>query len=106
MQSAICLSRLPACLLKCLKRSCLLEHCYFVLLSRWKAEKALELFGKIRDAGFEPNLVTLIVFISIYARLMDLERGKEIHRELIKKGLVLDGFLGPVLAKMWLYRDG
>lgn len=66
-----------------------------------KAEKALELFGKMRDAGFEPNSVTLTIVISSCARLMDLERGKEIHRELVRKGLVLDGFLGSALVDMY-----
>ncbi|XVF04870.1 hypothetical protein REPUB_Repub05bG0122300 [Reevesia pubescens] len=66
-----------------------------------KAEKALELFGKMRDAGFEPNSVTLTIIISSCARLMDLERGKEIHRELDKIGLVFDGFLGSALVDMY-----
>ncbi|XVE79028.1 hypothetical protein DITRI_Ditri14bG0025000 [Diplodiscus trichospermus] len=66
-----------------------------------KAEKALELFGKMRDAGFEPNLVTLTIIISSCARLMDLERGKEIHRGLVKKGLMLDGFLGSAIVDMY-----
>ncbi|KAK8514409.1 hypothetical protein V6N13_063301 [Hibiscus sabdariffa] len=66
-----------------------------------KAEKALELFEEMREAGFEPNFVTLTIIISSCARLMDLERGKEIHRELIEKGLVLDGFLGSALVDMY-----
>ncbi|XP_022756154.1 pentatricopeptide repeat-containing protein At5g27110-like [Durio zibethinus] len=66
-----------------------------------KAEKALEFFGKMRDAGFEPNSVTLTIIISSCARLMDLERGKEIHREMVKNGLVLDGFLRSALVDMY-----
>ncbi|XWS28382.1 hypothetical protein CRYUN_Cryun25bG0064000 [Craigia yunnanensis] len=66
-----------------------------------KAEKSLELFGKMRDTGFEPNLVTLTIIISSCARLMDLERGREIHRELVKNRFVLDGFLGSALVDMY-----
>ncbi|KAB2068167.1 hypothetical protein ES319_A08G012900v1 [Gossypium barbadense] len=66
-----------------------------------KAEKALELFEKMRDDGFEPNLVTLTIVISSCARLMDVERGKKIHRELVETGLGLDGFLGSALVDMY-----
>ncbi|KAK6272563.1 hypothetical protein POUND7_009646 [Theobroma cacao] len=66
-----------------------------------KAEKALELFGKMRDAGFAPNSVTLTVIFSACARLMDLEKGRAIHGELVKHGHVLDGFLGSSLVDMY-----
>ncbi|KDP35999.1 hypothetical protein JCGZ_08394 [Jatropha curcas] len=66
-----------------------------------KAEKALEVFGKMRESGFEPNSVTLTTAISSCARLFDLERGKEIHREIIKNGMVLDGFVNSALVDMY-----
>eukprot|EP00257_Ricinus_communis_P020366 XP_015579580.1 pentatricopeptide repeat-containing protein At5g27110-like [Ricinus communis] len=66
-----------------------------------KAEKALEMFGKMRDSGFEPNSVTLTTVISSCARLLDLERGKEIHREVMQNGMVLDGFVGSALVDMY-----
>ncbi|GLU18882.1 hypothetical protein SLE2022_351590 [Rubroshorea leprosula] len=64
-------------------------------------EKALELFGKMRNSGFEPNAVTLTTVISACARLKDLERGKEIHRESMKDRFLLDGFLGSALVDMY-----
>lgn len=65
------------------------------------AKKALELFGKMRDSGFEPNSVTLTTVISSCARLLDLERGKEIHRVIMKSGMVLDGFVSSALIDMY-----
>lgn len=66
-----------------------------------KADKALELFGKMRDAGFEPNSVTLTTVISSCARLLDLERGKGIHMELEKNGFALDSFVSSALVDMY-----
>ncbi|KAJ9172253.1 hypothetical protein P3X46_015514 [Hevea brasiliensis] len=65
------------------------------------AKKALELFDKMRESGFEPNLVTLTTVISSCARLLDLERGKEIHREMMKSGKVLDGFVSSALVDLY-----
>ncbi|CAK7339287.1 unnamed protein product [Dovyalis caffra] len=66
-----------------------------------KAEKALEFYGEMRESGFEPNSVTLTVTIASCARLLDLERGKEIHRELVENGFVLDGFVSSALVDMY-----
>lgn len=66
-----------------------------------QAEKALELFEKMRDSGFQPNSVTLTTVISSCARLMDLERGKEIHKEFIKDGFVPDSYISAALIDMY-----
>ncbi|XP_065880155.1 pentatricopeptide repeat-containing protein At5g27110 [Euphorbia lathyris] len=66
-----------------------------------KAQKALELYGKMRESGFEPNSVTLTVVISSCARLLDLERGKEIHREILTNGIILDSFISSALVDMY-----
>lgn len=66
-----------------------------------QAEKALELFEKMRNSGFEPNSVTLAVAISSCARLLDLERGKKIREELTKRGVWLDGFVSSSLVDMY-----
>ncbi|XP_015873684.3 pentatricopeptide repeat-containing protein At5g27110 [Ziziphus jujuba] len=66
-----------------------------------QAEKAVELFEKMRSSGFEPNSVTLTVVISSCARLLDLEKGKKIHEELTEKGIVFDGFIGSSLVDMY-----
>lgn len=72
--------------------------CYY---QHGQPEKAVELFNKMRHAGFDPNSVTFTVVISTCARLLDLERGKEIHKELIKSGFLLDGSVGSSLVDMY-----
>lgn len=66
-----------------------------------QAQKAMELFEKMMNSGFEPNLVTITTVISACARLLDLERGREIHKELIKNGLILDSFVSSSLVDMY-----
>ncbi|KAF5447706.1 hypothetical protein F2P56_033236 [Juglans regia] len=66
-----------------------------------QAKKALELFERMRDSGFEPNSVTLTTVISSCARLLDLERGKKIHMELMRKAFVLDDFTSSALVDMY-----
>ncbi|XP_010031730.2 pentatricopeptide repeat-containing protein At5g27110 [Eucalyptus grandis] len=66
-----------------------------------QAEKALEYFERMKDAGFEPNSVTLTTAISSCARLLDLERGKKIHEELVKSRFKLDGFVCSALVDMY-----
>lgn len=66
-----------------------------------QAQKAVELFEKMRSSGFEPNSITLTVVISSCARLLDLEKGKKIHEELTEKGMLFDGFIGSSLVDMY-----
>lgn len=72
--------------------------CYF---KDDKAETALKMFDKMKDLGFEPNSVTFTVVVSSCTRLLNLERGKEIHRELIDRGILLDAFVLSALVDMY-----
>ncbi|KAI7982192.1 Pentatricopeptide repeat-containing protein [Camellia lanceoleosa] len=72
--------------------------CYY---QNGQCEKALELFEKMRDFGFVPDSVTITTAISSCARLLDLEKGKRIHNELMKNGFVLDGFVSSALVDMY-----
>ncbi|PON75769.1 Tetratricopeptide-like helical domain containing protein [Parasponia andersonii] len=72
--------------------------CYY---QHGQPEKVVELFEKMRIAGFDPNLVTFTVVISSCARRLDLERGKEIHKELITSGFSSDGCVGSSLVDMY-----
>ncbi|PON97610.1 Tetratricopeptide-like helical domain containing protein [Trema orientale] len=72
--------------------------CYY---QHGQPEKVVELFEKMRIAGFDPNLVTFTVVISSCARRLDLERGKEIHKELIKSGFSSYGCVGSSLVDMY-----
>lgn len=62
---------------------------------------ALEYFGLMRRFGFEPNSVTITTAISSCARLLDLNRGMEIHEELINSGFLLDSFISSALVDMY-----
>ncbi|MFS7930265.1 putative tetratricopeptide-like helical domain superfamily [Helianthus anomalus] len=64
-------------------------------------EKALGLFGTMKDHGFEPDSVSFTTAISACAKLTDLERGKEIHDEAVRNGFVLDRFVQAALVDMY-----
>ncbi|KAG6570414.1 Pentatricopeptide repeat-containing protein, partial [Cucurbita argyrosperma subsp. sororia] len=72
--------------------------CYF---QDDKPEAALKMFDKMKELGFEPNSVTFTVVVSSCARLLNLERGKEIHRELIDRSVLLDAFVLSALVDMY-----
>ncbi|KAI9109000.1 hypothetical protein K1719_019955 [Acacia pycnantha] len=53
--------------------------CYYQI---GKFEEALNFFEVIRRCGFAPDSVTITTAISSCARLLDLDKGREIHKEL------------------------
>ena len=61
----------------------------------------MEMYDKMRSSGFEPNVVTITSVVSACARLLDLERGREIHRELVQNRVVLDSFVSSALVDMY-----
>ncbi|KAL6196007.1 hypothetical protein ACLB2K_031624 [Fragaria x ananassa] len=66
-----------------------------------QADKAMEMYDKMTTSGFEPNVVTITTVISSCARLLDLERGREIHKALIKNRVDLDSFVSSALVEMY-----
>lgn len=72
--------------------------CYY---QNGKFEEALRYFGAMRRFGFEPNSVTITTAISSCARLLDLDRGREIHEELIDSGFLMDSFISSALVDMY-----
>ncbi|KAL6199656.1 hypothetical protein ACLB2K_029439 [Fragaria x ananassa] len=66
-----------------------------------QADKAMEMYDKMTTSGFEPNVVTITTVISSCARLLDLERGREIHKALIKNRVDLDSFVSSALVDMY-----
>ncbi|GJX61277.1 putative reverse transcriptase domain-containing protein [Tanacetum coccineum] len=62
--------------------------------------KTLELFGEIMDCGFERNYVSYTAGISAYAKVMDVERGKEVHDEAVTNGFGSDRFVQVALLDM------
>ncbi|CAM8952910.1 unnamed protein product [Rhodiola kirilowii] len=72
--------------------------CYFQD-GQW--EKALEMFERMKGAGFVPNSTSLTTAISACGRICDVEKGKEIHWELVRDGVVVDDFIGSALVDMY-----
>lgn len=72
--------------------------CYY---QSGKFEEALRYFDMMRRFGFEPDSVTITTAISSCARLLDLDRGREIHKELINSGFLLDCFISSALVDMY-----
>lgn len=63
--------------------------------------KALQFFEKMKDLRYMPNSVTYTAAISSCARLLDVERGKRIHQELVNNKFLLDGFVSAALVDMY-----
>ncbi|XP_026400135.1 pentatricopeptide repeat-containing protein At5g27110-like [Papaver somniferum] len=73
--------------------------CYY---QSGKYEKVLELFEEMKKSScFEPDSVTYTTALSACARLLDLNRGREIHLEVKRSGLELDGFISSALVEMY-----
>uniref|UniRef100_A0A7N0TI04 Chlororespiratory reduction 21 n=1 Tax=Kalanchoe fedtschenkoi TaxID=63787 RepID=A0A7N0TI04_KALFE len=72
--------------------------CYF---QDGQLGKALEVFDRMVRAGLVPNSTSLATAISACGRLLDLDKGKEIHLELVRNGVVVDDFVGSALVDMY-----
>lgn len=55
----------------------------------------------MKDLRYMPNSVTYTAAISSCARLLDIERGETIHRELVDNKFLLDGFVSNALVDMY-----
>ncbi|BAT88782.1 hypothetical protein LR48_Vigan09g082600 [Vigna angularis] len=64
-------------------------------------KEALRYFSMMRKFEFEPDSVTITTAISSCARLLDLNRGMEIHKELVNSGSLLDSFITSALVNMY-----
>ncbi|GAB2301031.1 hypothetical protein Dimus_035067 [Dionaea muscipula] len=72
--------------------------CYY---QSGQCERALKMYEEMKSCAFEPDSVTLTTVISSCARLLDLELGKKVHRELLHKEFRLDGFVSSALVDMY-----
>ncbi|KAJ7531169.1 hypothetical protein O6H91_14G034900 [Diphasiastrum complanatum] len=64
-------------------------------------EISMQLFRKMQWEGFEPNKITLLSLLNVYANPAYLEEGKLLHNNIRDKGFNLDIFLGTALIKMY-----
>ncbi|TMX03816.1 hypothetical protein EJD97_013781 [Solanum chilense] len=72
--------------------------CYY---QNGQFHKALQFFDKMKDLRYMPNSVTYTAAISSCARLLNIERGETIHRELVDNKFLLDGFVSAALVDMY-----
>ncbi|KAL0404766.1 UNVERIFIED_CONTAM: Pentatricopeptide repeat-containing protein [Sesamum radiatum] len=72
--------------------------CYY---QSGQCEKALEYFERMRSNGLRPDSVSFTTAISSCARLLDLERGRRIHEEVLRSELVMDAYVSATLVDMY-----
>jgi pentatricopeptide repeat protein len=63
--------------------------------------EALELFQQMRLTDVKPNSVTLTSLLPACANLAALEKGKEVHEDIIRNGFQSDIFVGNALIDMY-----
>ncbi|KAL0359662.1 UNVERIFIED_CONTAM: Pentatricopeptide repeat-containing protein [Sesamum angustifolium] len=72
--------------------------CYY---QSGQCEKALEYFERMKSNGLRPDSVSFTTAISSCARLLDLEKGRRIHEEVLRSGLVMDAYVSATLVDMY-----
>jgi pentatricopeptide repeat protein len=67
-----------------------------------KANEALKYYDQMRREGLSPNAVTFICVLKACGNLKAIEKGKQIHEEILKSGLLeKDVALGSALVDMY-----
>lgn len=66
-----------------------------------RAGDAVGLFSKMRDAGFEPNEMTLVSVLGACGDLGDLSLGRWVEDFAVEKKLQLNSYLGSALIGMY-----
>ncbi|GAV84358.1 PPR domain-containing protein/PPR_2 domain-containing protein [Cephalotus follicularis] len=67
------------------------------------ANEALKLFYLMKDTGIEPDSVALVSILSAAANLSALNKGKEIHGFIVRKGFILEGSVASSLVDMYAH---
>lgn len=65
------------------------------------ANEAFELLELMKEAKVEPDTIALVCILSAAASLSALNKGKEIHGFLIRKGFILEGSVARALVEMY-----
>ncbi|KAH9294421.1 hypothetical protein KI387_040375, partial [Taxus chinensis] len=63
--------------------------------------EALELFREVQMAGIQPNSITVASVLSACSHVAALQRGKEIHDYIIRRGLDSDVFVTSAIVDMY-----
>jgi len=64
-------------------------------------EEALRLYYQMQRTGIEPDKLVFVSVIHACRSLLALQAGREIHRDIITRGLESDAFLGTALTLMY-----
>lgn len=70
-------------------------------IENYKIKDSMEIFGRMRDCGFDPDEVTMVGLLSACVGLGNLSLGKWVHSQVIEKGLVVNCELGTSLVDMY-----
>ncbi|KAL3717418.1 hypothetical protein ACJRO7_008926 [Eucalyptus globulus] len=65
------------------------------------AQEAFQVFLEMKEAGIEADYVTLVSVLSAAADLSLLQKGKEIHGSIIRRGFILEGSVSTSLVDMY-----
>jgi pentatricopeptide repeat protein len=68
-----------------------------------KGEEALQYFQKMKDAHISPDVITFVCVLKACGSIGALERGKQVHDEIISKGLLgEEAILSTALVDMYI----
>ncbi|KAJ7564743.1 hypothetical protein O6H91_02G031500 [Diphasiastrum complanatum] len=88
---------------------CMLEHNVFswtIIISAYanlrQGEEAINLFQRMQQTGIPPNKVAFVVVLKACARIPSLEKGKQLHWDIIKSGFLSDVIVGSTLVDMYV----
>eukprot|EP00250_Pteridium_aquilinum_P004178 c14407_g2_i1 orf=2-1015(-) len=88
------------------KIALLSEHSWTYLMQGYiacaKSDLALNIFQVMReDSSVAPSKYTYVALLKACAKIKDLQRGQEVHVEVVMKGMEDDLFIGNVLVDMY-----
>ncbi|KAJ7521907.1 hypothetical protein O6H91_19G073900 [Diphasiastrum complanatum] len=66
-----------------------------------QSRKALELFHQMKSIGMQPNRSTFVSILDACTSLLALEKGMEIHAEIVDNGFQEEVIVGTALIKMY-----
>ncbi|KAH6757689.1 Pentatricopeptide repeat superfamily protein, partial [Perilla frutescens var. hirtella] len=65
------------------------------------AREAVEMFGKMREGGMEPDEMTLVSVLVACGYLGNFNLGRSIEEHVVEKGMELNSYIGSALINMY-----
>ncbi|XP_057873196.1 pentatricopeptide repeat-containing protein At1g11290, chloroplastic [Cryptomeria japonica] len=66
-----------------------------------QGEETLRLYYQMQDTGVQPDRYTFPFVLKACAALLDLQRGRDIHRDIVRFRLQSDAYVGTALVDMY-----